>query len=77
LSRAKVGLLIIHADRNLAERILAPLLEVPYVDDPDLQFNEHESTSMPFRYVKDKEGKPIMPKVSPFYAAGLSSNANA
>ncbi|KAK0651582.1 SAM-dependent RNA methyltransferase [Cercophora newfieldiana] len=39
-----------------------PLLDVPYVDDPDLKFNEHESTSMPFRYVTDKDGKPIMPK---------------
>jgi ribosome biogenesis SPOUT family RNA methylase Rps3 len=24
--------------------------------------NEHERTEMPFRYVKDSEGKPIMPK---------------
>ncbi|OTB09187.1 hypothetical protein M426DRAFT_134115 [Hypoxylon sp. CI-4A] len=38
------------------------LSKVPYVDFPDLKFNEHESTQMPFRYVTDKEGKPIMPE---------------
>jgi ribosome biogenesis SPOUT family RNA methylase Rps3 len=42
------------------------LAEIPYVDNPDLKFNDHESTSMPFRYVKDEDGKPIMPKVCPF-----------
>ncbi|KAL7816528.1 SAM-dependent RNA methyltransferase [Trichoderma aethiopicum] len=39
-----------------------PLEEVPYLDFPELQFNEHESTQMPFRYVKGADGKPIMPK---------------
>lgn len=43
---------------------LAPLKEIPYVDHPELKFNEHESTEMPFRYVKDESGKPIMPEVS-------------
>lgn len=47
----------------VVDRPLAPLLEIAYVDDPDLKFNEYESTSMPFRYVTDKDGKPIMPKV--------------
>ncbi|KAH7011629.1 SAM-dependent RNA methyltransferase [Ilyonectria robusta] len=36
--------------------------QVPYVDFPELKFNEHESTEMPFRYVKTEDGKPIMPK---------------
>ncbi|KAK0635868.1 SAM-dependent RNA methyltransferase [Bombardia bombarda] len=39
-----------------------PLLEVPHVDFPELRFNEHEATQMPFRYVTDKDGKPIMPQ---------------
>jgi hypothetical protein len=29
-----------------------------------LQFGEHESTQMPFRYVKGEDGKPVMPEVS-------------
>lgn len=35
--------------------------EIPYVDFPELQLDEHESTEMPFRYVTDFEGRPIMP----------------
>lgn len=42
---------------------LDTLTTVPYVDHPELKFNEHESTQMPFRYVTDKDGKPIMPEV--------------
>lgn len=47
-----------------ANHISAPLQDVPYVDFPELKFNEHESTQMPFRYVKTDDGMPIMPKVS-------------
>ncbi|EER37672.1 DUF431 domain-containing protein [Histoplasma capsulatum var. duboisii H88] len=39
-----------------------PLEEIPYVDFPELRLNEHESTEMPFRYVKGEDGKPIMPE---------------
>ncbi|RGP68142.1 methionyl-trna formyltransferase [Fusarium longipes] len=39
-----------------------PVDQVPYLDFPELKFNEHESTEMPFRYVKGEDGKPIMPK---------------
>ncbi|ORY65007.1 SAM-dependent RNA methyltransferase [Pseudomassariella vexata] len=35
---------------------------IPYLDMPELKFNEHESTQMPFRYVKGDDGKPIMPE---------------
>lgn len=42
-----------------------PLDKVPHVDFPELKFNEHESTEMPFRYVVDESGNPIMPPVSP------------
>ncbi|RDA84536.1 hypothetical protein CP532_3747 [Ophiocordyceps camponoti-leonardi (nom. inval.)] len=38
------------------------LSDIPYVDSPELKLNDHESTEMPFRYVADGEGKPIMPK---------------
>ncbi|KAI5296606.1 hypothetical protein KEM52_005903 [Ascosphaera acerosa] len=39
-----------------------PLDKVPHVDYPELRINQHESTEMPFRYVKDSQGKPIMPE---------------
>lgn len=34
------------------------------MDHPDLKINDHESTQMPFRYVKGEDGLPKMPKVS-------------
>jgi ribosome biogenesis SPOUT family RNA methylase Rps3 len=40
--------------------------KVPYTDFPELKFSQNESTEMPFRYVADKDGNPIMPE------AGLS-----
>ncbi|PWI75304.1 hypothetical protein PCL_05962 [Purpureocillium lilacinum] len=40
-----------------------PLDKVPHVDFPELKFNEHESTEMPFRYVVDESGNPIMPPI--------------
>ncbi|TPX17617.1 uncharacterized protein E0L32_012097 [Thyridium curvatum] len=39
-----------------------PVDKIQYLDHPDLKFNEHESTQMPFRYVKGDDGKPIMPE---------------
>ncbi|CAI6100108.1 hypothetical protein V2G26_008630 [Clonostachys chloroleuca] len=36
--------------------------KIEYLDFPELKFNEHESTQMPFRYVKGKDGGPIMPE---------------
>ncbi|KAK3685759.1 SAM-dependent RNA methyltransferase [Podospora appendiculata] len=39
-----------------------PLLEIPYLDFPELKFSECESTQMPFRYVKGEDGQPIMPQ---------------
>jgi ribosome biogenesis SPOUT family RNA methylase Rps3 len=38
--------------------------KVPYVDFPELKFSKHESTEMPFRYVTDDKGEPILPAVS-------------
>jgi len=37
------------------------LENIPYVDFPELKLDEHESTEIPFRYVVDKHGRPIMP----------------
>ncbi|KAH8596329.1 SAM-dependent RNA methyltransferase [Bisporella sp. PMI_857] len=39
-----------------------PLESIPYIDDPELRVNKHESTEMPFRYVKNEYGEPIMPE---------------
>ncbi|KAG9248115.1 SAM-dependent RNA methyltransferase [Calycina marina] len=41
---------------------MIPLEKIPYVDDPELRVDKHESTEMPFRYVMDEDGKPIMPE---------------
>jgi ribosome biogenesis SPOUT family RNA methylase Rps3 len=41
-----------------------PLEQISYVDYPEILINEHERTEMPFRYVKDAAGQPIMPPVS-------------
>lgn len=44
--------------------------EVPYVDRPDIALpaeggaHPNESVSMPFKYVKGADGKPVMPEVS-------------
>jgi len=38
------------------------LREIAYLDFPELKFDEHESTEMPFRYVEGADGKPIMPE---------------
>jgi ribosome biogenesis SPOUT family RNA methylase Rps3 len=43
--------------------MVVPLEKIPYVDYPELKLNEHETTEMPFRYVTDNGGKPIMPEV--------------
>ncbi len=40
------------------------LSEIPYVDKPEIRINGHESIEMPFRYMTDVNGLPIMPKVS-------------
>ena len=43
---------------------LDTLDNIPRVDHPEIRFNEHESTQMPFRYVTDQSGNPIMPEVN-------------
>ena len=48
--------------------------EIEYVDRPDIELpngeggavNPNESVSMPFKYVRGADGKPVMPEVSCF-----------
>ncbi|KAI9715978.1 MAG: hypothetical protein M1812_005612 [Candelaria pacifica] len=35
--------------------------KIGYIDYPELQIDEHESTEMPFRYMTGRDGRPIMP----------------
>ncbi|CAK7232696.1 hypothetical protein SBRCBS47491_008359 [Sporothrix bragantina] len=51
----------VRVTRIVAEQKTA-LDDIPYLDFPELKFNDHESTQMPFRYVKGDDGKPIMPE---------------
>lgn len=39
-----------------------PLKDIPFVDYPELRIDEHESTEMPFRYVRNADGSPYMPE---------------
>ncbi|TKX23031.1 protein arginine N-methyltransferase-4 [Elsinoe australis] len=39
-----------------------PLDQIKYVDHPEIKVDEHESTEMPFRYVLDQHGQPILPE---------------
>ncbi|SGY21115.1 BQ5605_C016g08198 [Microbotryum silenes-dioicae] len=39
-----------------------PLDKVPFVNHPTIRFDEIESVEMPFRYVTDAQGEPILPK---------------
>ncbi|CAN6633506.1 protein arginine N-methyltransferase Sfm1p [Trichomonascus vanleenenianus] len=38
-----------------------PLEAIDFLDHPELKFSRYESTQMPFRYVKNDKGEPIMP----------------
>ena len=49
-----------HVSRSRRE---VRLDQISYIDFPEIQIDKHESTEMPFRYVKDQDGKPVMPKV--------------
>jgi len=49
---------------NRFTAIIEPLDKIAYVDYPELKLNKNESTQMPFRYVKGKDGEPYMPQVS-------------
>lgn len=42
---------------------VAALDDIAYIDFPELRFSRRESTEMPFRYVADDKGEPILPNV--------------
>lgn len=37
--------------------------KIPYIDNPEIRVSKNESTEMPFRYVRNGKGDPIMPEV--------------
>jgi ribosome biogenesis SPOUT family RNA methylase Rps3 len=48
--------------------------QIQYIDQPELKLNQHESTQMPFRYIRGENGQPVMPEVcgsSPYSINGL------
>lgn len=53
-----------------------PLNQIPYIDHPEIVINKHERSEMPFRYVKSKDGKPIMPEVCLHQNDALSTLAD-
>lgn len=48
-----------------------PVDKIPYIDHPELRLNKHESTEMPFRYVRGEDGGPVMPEVSMYTSLSL------
>ena len=46
-------------------RLEVPLEKIPYVDSPEVRVSAHETTELPFRYVADAKGQPIMVDVCP------------
>lgn len=36
--------------------------DIKFLDYPEIRFNKYEATEMPFRYITDSEGKPILPE---------------
>lgn len=48
---------------SAAMTLRVSLDQLSYVDHPELKINRHESTQMPFRYIKGANGEPVMPEV--------------
>lgn len=36
--------------------------EIKFLDYPEIRFNKYEATEMPFRYIIDENGEPILPR---------------
>lgn len=36
--------------------------KIKFIDYPEIRYNKHESTEMPFRYIVDKDDVPILPE---------------
>ncbi|CEP22407.1 unnamed protein product [Cyberlindnera jadinii] len=39
-----------------------PFEDIDFIDYPEFRFNKNEATEMPFRYVLDSNGRPILPE---------------
>ena len=48
--------------RLILKASTVPLEDIPYIDYPELKIDEHESTEMPFRYLRTQDGTPVMPE---------------
>lgn len=69
----RVGISLVRAASPELTEPAVPLNEIPYLDFPELRFNEKESTEMPFRYVKGDNGAPVMPQVSTLMPSGTAT----
>lgn len=47
--------------RMLLMLLAVALEDIPYIDHPELKIDKHETIEMPFRYVKNRDGTPLMP----------------
>lgn len=54
-----------YRSRSIADVSRVPVLlaDIKFIDNPELRIDQHESTEMPFRYMADEKGMPIMPPV--------------
>jgi ribosome biogenesis SPOUT family RNA methylase Rps3 len=74
LYKTEVGYCYHYSHGRILNEVLicaVPVDKIPYLDHPELKINRHESTEMPFRYVKGEDGRPIMPKVRGIVYAAL------
>ncbi|KAI9796379.1 MAG: hypothetical protein M1835_004232 [Candelina submexicana] len=54
----------VRVTRTVVQDKAVALADIPYIDHPELQIDEHESSEMPFRYMTDRNNQPITPEVS-------------
>lgn len=66
----------VHLPSTSINNSVVNLDDIQYVDYPELRINKNESTEMPFRYVKGKDGQSIMPEVSQRHQGGSTTDLN-
>lgn len=57
---------------SITNCFVAPLEEIPWIDNPEIKVSRVESVEMPFRYVKGKNGEITVPEVSRETLSSLS-----
>lgn len=50
--------------KSIINFCIAPLEQIPWIDNPEIKVSRVESVEMPFRYVKGKNGEITVPEVS-------------